>query len=183
MVCVPVHLSICVPVQSLDEAITRANTTSYGLGAGTHTHTHINEEPCGSASLSVSVHLCEGICTRDIGKAFTLAHKIRAGTIYSNHRTHTTRQTHTHPLRVCSVATQSTATTCLRPRRRSADTNRAARGGQYATQIPASTHLKSHSCVCVCVCVCVCAVRWVRMLLTATWRRRPSFATSPSRNE
>ncbi|CEM26992.1 unnamed protein product [Vitrella brassicaformis CCMP3155] len=44
--------------KTLDEAITRANTTSYGLGAG--------------------------ICTRDIGKALTLAHKIRAGTIYIN---------------------------------------------------------------------------------------------------
>jgi len=42
----------------LEEAIRRANNTEYGLGAG--------------------------VCTRDIGKALSIAHKVRAGTIYVN---------------------------------------------------------------------------------------------------
>ncbi|CEL95933.1 unnamed protein product [Vitrella brassicaformis CCMP3155] len=44
--------------KTLEEAIVRANATSYGLGAG--------------------------ICSRDIGRALSVAHKLRAGTIYVN---------------------------------------------------------------------------------------------------
>ncbi|KAF8822902.1 aldehyde dehydrogenase [Cardiosporidium cionae] len=44
--------------KTVDEAIARANATSFGLGAG--------------------------VCTKDLGKAMTVMHKLKAGTVYIN---------------------------------------------------------------------------------------------------